>query len=342
MALSRRSKYICLAIAVLIIAALWAGMTLWEKTTRRFAGSESAWIVIPGASSYEAILDTLKNSLGYDFGKTVYEVWEILKGEAGRAHGAYRIEPDDKVLDIARRLKAGNQTPVRVTFNNVRLFNELPEKVARSMEFSEAQFVQACDRILPAKGFDKAHFIAAFVPDTYEFYWTTPADKTVDRLLSYRNRFWTPERRGKADALGLTPLEVATLASIVDEETSIADEKGTIARLYLNRLQKHMRLQADPTVKFAVGDFSLRRILKQHLEKASPYNTYIVDGLPRGPIRMPEKATIDAVLNAPHNNYLYMCAKDDFSGRHNFASTLEQHNANASRYRSALDARGIK
>ena len=247
-----------------------------------------------------------------------------------------------KVLDIARALKTGSQTPIRVTFNNIRLYPDFIARISDQMDFSGIEFKEACDSILPQHGFDKYNFIGAFIPDTYEFYWLTDPNKTVNRLLNYYDRFWNDERKAKAKALNLSPQQVTTLASIVEEETNSAEERPIVARLYLNRLQKGMKLQADPTVKYAVGDFSLRRILNKHLQTQSPYNTYIAEGLPPGPIRMPAPSTIDAVLNAPQNSYLYMCAREDFSGRHNFATTLEQHNANAARYRAALNARGIK
>ncbi len=164
----------------------------------------------------------------------------------------------------------------------------------------------------------------------------------VRRLLDYRNRFWSKERRSKAASLGLTPSQVATIASIVEEETAKADEKPKVARLYLNRLKKGIKLQADPTVKFATGDFTLRRITGKHLAIESPYNTYKVNGLPPGPIRIPAAATIDAVLNAPKHDYIYMCAKEDFSGYHNFASDYATHMANARRYQAELNRRGIR
>lgn len=331
-----------MTVAFIVIAAAWAGITFWEKTTRKFEGAEAVWVKIPKGSTDNQIEEILKNSLGTSYGKAVHEVWTTIKGSPERAPGAYLIQPGETGLGIARRLRANVQTPIKVTFNNIRLIDQLPSKITKELQFDDKDFLRACDSILPKAGYDKANYIGVFIPDSYEFYWTATPETVVNRLLEYHDKFWTKERRDKAAALGLTPQQVTTLASIVDEETAVADEKGTIARLYLNRLDKGMKLQADPTVKYAVGDFTLRRILQKHLEVKSPYNTYQVEGLPPGPIRMPEKSTIDAVLNAPQNNYLYMCAKEDFCGRHNFASTLAEHNANSRRYRAALDALGIK
>jgi UPF0755 protein len=218
---------------------------------------------------------------------------------------------------------------------------QLAERVAGKMEWSATDFLLACDTVLPGFGFKKETFAAAFFPDTYEFYWSNEPDKVVKRLLEYRNNYWTEERRAKAKSMGLTPVEVSTIASIVEEETNKRDERPVVARLYLNRLNKGMMLQADPTVKYAVGDFSLRRITRQHLEINSPYNTYKNVGLPPGPIRIVEKTTLDAVLNAPKHNYLYMCAKEDFSGRHNFAADFATHQRNAAKYHAELNRRKI-
>ena len=181
-----------------------------------------------------------------------------------------------------------------------------------------------------------------FVPNTYEVYWDTPVEKFLDRMKKESDRFWNSERKAKADKLQLNPVEVITLASIVDEETANNAEKPMIAGMYYNRLKQHMPLQADPTIKFALQQFELRRIYTKLLSVVSPYNTYRNEGLPPGPIRIPSVAGIDAVLNLVHHDYLYMCAKEDFSGTHNFAKTYPEHLANAAKYSAALDARGMK
>lgn len=337
-----KRKYIFVALAVILLAGGWTALNFYEKSQREFNGTEPVWIMIPPGSSEDAIRDSLSFNFGRLYGENVFDIWGLLKGNVTKAHGAYRILPGDKAIDIARRIKTGSQTPIRITFNNVRKFDELLPKIAEYFNFTTRELEDACDSILPLRGYDKNNFIGAFLPDSYEFYWTANPVKVVTRLIDYHDNFWNAERKAKAESLGLSPEQVTILASIVDEETAVNDEKPTIGRLYLNRLNRGMKLQADPTVKYAVGDFTLRRILNSHLAYQSPYNTYMVEGLPPGPIRMPEKNTIDAVLNAPSNNYLYMCAKEDFSGRHNFSTTLEGHNANAARYREALNRRGIK
>lgn len=181
-----------------------------------------------------------------------------------------------------------------------------------------------------------------FIPNTYEVYWTMTPEAFVKRMQKEHDRFWNEERKAKAQSIGLTPEEVATLASIVEEETANNAEKPMVAGLYINRLHADMPLQADPTVKFALQDFGLRRILHTHLETDSPYNTYKHTGLPPGPIRIPSIQGIESVLNYTRHNYLYMCAKEDFSGTHNFAATFSQHLANARKYQQELNRRKIK
>ncbi|MBQ9077347.1 MAG: endolytic transglycosylase MltG [Muribaculaceae bacterium] len=301
----------------------------------------SQWIYIPHNADSGSIRDSLETRLG-SAGTNAYFLWEISGGNPCDAHGAYLVKDGDRAYNIGKRLMRGQQTPVRVTINNIRTVRQLSERIARKMEWDGDDFITACSTILPGAGFKVAEFPAAFLPDTYEFYWNASPESVVTRLLDYRNNFWDANRRQKAKAIGLNPVKVATLASIVEEETNAIDERPVVARLYLNRLKKGMMLQADPTVKFAVGDLSIRRITGKHLAVESPYNTYRNTGLPPGPIRIPEKAAIDAVLDAPEHNYIYMCAKEDFSGRHNFAADYATHQRNAGRYRSELNRRGIR
>lgn len=307
--------------------------------SKQYSGGD-VWVYIPTNANSQALKDSLSNNLG-ESGERVVLMWKAMKGKEENAHGAYLIKSGDKEIDIARRIVKGQQTPIKITINNVRTLSQLAERVASKMEWGAADFLSACDSVLPKHGFTKETFPAAFFPDTYEFYWTNEPERVVKRLLEYRNNYWNDERRSKAKSMGLTPVEVSTIASIVEEETNKRDERPIVARLYLNRLKKGMLLQADPTVKYAVGDFSLRRITRKHLEINSPYNTYKNVGLPPGPIRIVEKVTLDAVLDAPKHNYLYMCAKEDFSGRHNFAIDFVTHQHNAAKYQAELNRRKI-
>ena len=258
--------------------------------------------------------------------------------------GNYAIRPGDSMRDICLRLLSGNQTPVRLVIPSVRTLDRLAGAVGKQlMTDSASVMVQLTDaHLLDSLGYTPATAPCMFVPNTYEVYWTMTPEQFVTRMLKENKRFWNASRLAKAKAQGLTPHEVMTLASIVDEETVKDDEKPMVAGLYLNRLKRGMLLQADPTVKYALGDFELRRILYAHLQVDSPYNTYRYAGLPPGPIRIPTIAAIESVLSPAKHSYLYMCAKEDFSGYHNFATTLTQHNANACRYQQALNKLGIK
>ena len=267
----------------------------------------------------------------------------LLDFDAAEREGAYRVEPGMSAWQVALKLARGGQTPVRVTFNNVRTIDQLAGRIAEQLCFSKGDLLALLqnDSVCAGLEFTQATLPALLLPDTYEFYWTVTPEEFLQKMKREYRRYWMGQREQQARAWGLTPVEVATLASIVEEETNKPDEMGTVAGLYMNRLRKGMPLQADPTVKFACGDFSLRRILKVHLSIESPYNTYRVTGLPPGPIRIASKQALDAVLNHRPNDYIYMCAREDFSGYHNFATTLAEHQRNAARYRRELNRRGI-
>ncbi len=332
-------KTIASIVGVIILLIIVVAIGGYLYLLKQYNGDDT-WLYVPKNVTTEALQDSLSTSLG-ETGNRVHLMWAALDGKISVAHGAYLIKSGDKEIDIARRIARGQQTPVKVTINNVRTMEQLAERVASKMEWEASDFLLACDIVLPEYGFKKETFPAAFFPDTYEFYWSNEPERVVKRLLEYRNNYWNDERRAEAKAIGLTPVEVSTIASIVEEETNKRDERPIVARLYLNRLNKGMMLQADPTIKYAVGDFSLRRITRHHLDINSPYNTYKNVGLPPGPIRIVEKSTLDAVLNAPKHNYLYMCAKEDFSGRHNFATDLATHQRNAAKYHAELNRRKI-
>jgi UPF0755 protein len=334
----RNIKLAVIALVVIVIIGLITG---YSYSTKKFSG-ETTRIFIPANSTNEAISDTLTKNLGEKFGGHVYRLWTAQDGTAEKAHGSYVITPGEKAISVSRAMCFNRQTPVRLTFNNLRTVDQLVERIATVLELNEAEINHAIDSILPEKGYNTATYPAAFMPDTYEFYWTASAAKVIDQLVEYRDKFWTQERQNKAKSLNLSPVQVTTIASIVEEETAKADERSKVARLYLNRLDKGMKLQADPTVKFAVGDFTIRRITGAHLSVDSPYNTYKVNGVPPGPIRIVERTTIDDVLNAPAHDYMYMCAKEDFSGYHNFAKDFATHQANANRYQAELNKRNIK
>lgn len=333
---SRKKAYSLLAAALVTLIILIIGLAYIFKSYH----GEGKLIYIPAHSTKEAIRDTLFNNLG-DFGKRTFSIWDKIGGNPTKAFGAYRVDDGQSAAKLARRLATATQSPVKVTFNNVRTLDALAERFSRQMYFSKEDFLFATDSVLSKEGFKKEEYPAIFLPDSYEFYWTTSPARFVDKMLIIFHEFWNDERLAKANALGLTPVEVSSLAAIVESESAKLDERPIIARLYLNRLKIGMRLQADPTVKFALGDFGLRRLRGNHLQVESPYNTYRHHGLTPGPIRIPSKRTLDDVLNAPQHNYIYMCAKEDFSGYHNFAVDYPTHMANAHRYQAELNRRGI-
>jgi len=265
--------------------------------------------------------------------------------------GRYAIKPGNGAFAIFRTLKSGMQTPVNLTVPSVRTIDRLSLELSKKLMVDSTDICHALMNEATCRkyGFDTATIICMFIPNTYDIYWNTSVDNLLDRMKKEYERFWNEHRRGKARQMGLSPTEVMTLASIVDEETANNAEKPMVAGMYYNRLTLRnneypdgMPLQADPTIKFALKDFGLRRIYYKQLSVDSPYNTYRRTGLPPGPIRIPSIVGIDAVLNYVHHDYLYMCAKEDFSGTHNFARTYEEHQANARAYSIALNARNIK
>ena len=333
-------KWVLISAAVVLAIAVGVGIWVYRCAYMEYDSATSTTLIIKQGASKSEIEKELVEQLG-EYGATIYRVWTWRGGEEGKAPGVYVIKKGDKVWSVASRMIAGRSSTVDVTFNNVRILTDLADKISKNFIWESEDFIDACENILPAKGFAPDEFPAAFLPDPYQFYASATPAEVIERLLEYRNAFWNSERRGKAELLGLTPVEVTTLASIVEEESNNRIEQPDIARLYLNRLGKGMKLQADPTVKFALGDFSIRRLSKTQTEIASPFNTYYVKGLPPGPIRIPDGTTIDIVLDCPVNDYLYMCAKPDGSGTHNFASNYSDHLQNAAEYHKWLDSRNI-
>lgn len=257
--------------------------------------------------------------------------------------GRYLIKKGSSNNKIINKLRIGAQNPVDVTFNNVRTKAELAGAITRNLECDSISFLELItDEMMAEKyGFDVRMFSTMFLPNTYEVYWNSSAEQLVQRMASFYKDFWTADRISKAQRLGLSQSETSILASIVKAETSKTDEAHKIAGVYVNRLDFGMALQADPTLVFALNDFSITRVLDVHKEIDSPYNTYKHTGLPPGPINFPSPVYIDAVLNAAAHNYLYFCAKSDFSGYHNFSKSYRQHLVYAREYQRALNRRKI-
>lgn len=258
--------------------------------------------------------------------------------------GRYAIPPDESTFHVFRRITRGMQEPIMLTIPESRTIPRLAAYLSSRLMIDSLEIAQSLtDSAYVARyGYDLFTLPALFIPNTYEMYWNISLDTFMERMQRENATFWNPSRLALCDSIGLSPVQVATLASIIDEETANNAEKPTIAGMYLNRLREEMPLQADPTVKFALNDFTLRRIYKKHLTVENPYNTYQNTGLPPGPIKIASVKGIDAVLHYDHHNYFYMCAKEDFSGTHNFAESYYEHLRNARKYSQALNSRGIK
>ena len=252
--------------------------------------------------------------------------------------GRYLLERNMTNVAAIRVLRAGIQEPVNITFTHVRLLSELGDKITKNTGVSSGEFYEALDEFVATnnEGFTKETILCMFLPNTYEVYFNVSPEGLVERMHTEYKKFWNEKRLESAKKIELTPIEVSILASIVQAETVKQDEAPIIAGLYINRMKKDMALQADPTLVFAVGDFTLKRVLNEHKEVNSPYNTYTHTGLPPGPINMPRIAILEAVLDYANHNYIYMCAREDFSGYHNFAGTLTEHSKNARKYQTAL------
>ena len=298
---------------------------------------------IPTGSDFEYVIDGFEEN-GLIENRKSFRWVAIKKGyDKSVKPGRYKIRNGLSNNDLINLLRSGNQDPVMVVFNNVRTLGELAGKVSDYLEADSTAFAKylTSEGLAMKFGFGEEVFTSMFIPNTYEFFWTTSPEEFTQRMKKEYDRFWNGERDRKAKRIGMTREEVVTLASIVDEETLFNDENSRVAGLYMNRLEKGIALQADPTLKFALGDFTVKRILNADKAIDSPYNTYQNRGLPPGPISIPSVSAIDGVLNYEQHNYLYMCAKADFSGYHAFARTLNQHNRNAREYQRALNKNRI-
>ncbi len=304
---------------------------------------QDTYVYIPSGADYTQALDSVEatgviiDRLSLRFMAKLMDYDELVKP------GRYKIENGWGNRQLIGVLRLGEQSPLKLTFNNIRLRSQLAEKLAAAVEPSAEEIDSLLNdqEYLQTLGFDTTTVVSMFIPNTYEVYWTITAPELMQRMKTEYDRFWTAERKAKAEKMGLSPKEVSTLASIVQAETIKNDEKPRVAGVYLNRLQKGMKLEADPTVVYAVRDFTIRRVLNVHLQHDSPYNTYRYAGLPPGPINVPDISSIDAVLNPEQHKYIYFCAKEDFSGYHSFAVTHAEHIANARRYQRALTQRNI-
>ena len=339
---NRKRIFIWIASITLLLMVAIAAF-LYSLVFKPIELTEEVYIYIDEERDYETVVDQLKEKVELPN----EDVFRLLADRMNYPNmvktGRYAIEDGMTMPDLIRRLRSGSQAPINLTFNNIRTMESLAGRLSSQLMVDSVSILNVLNdtSVAASYGFNEQTFGAMFIPNTYEVYWDTSIESLINRMKKEYDTFWNAERRAQAEKIGLTPLEVTTLASIVEEEATYADEYPIVAGLYINRLNRGMRLEADPTVKYAVGDASLRRILFKHLEVESPYNTYKVDRLPPGPIRIPSTSAINATLSPAQHNYIFMCAKDDLSGRHNFAVTHAEHARNARAYQRALNERGI-
>jgi len=331
----RKTLFITLG-AIILIGAIIAWLVFGPGTSFT---EKRYFLNIKSFSDYSAVLKQIETekiiTSPATFNFLAKKIGYPQKVKAGR----YEIKKGMSVFSILRMLKNGRQSPVNLVITKLRTKEDFAGLVGRKFECDSAAFIAFLNNqdSLKKYGLDTNTIMTAVLPNTYTYFWNITPTKVFSKIFDSYSTFWTAERKQKAAQKGLDPQKATILASIVEEETNKNDEKGNIASVYLNRMAKGMRLGADPTVKFALKDFSLKRIYNKHLAVESPYNTYRVYGLPPGPICTPSEVTIDAVLDAPKTDYVFFVAKSDFSGHHNFAATYEEHLKYAKEYQQALD-----
>jgi len=343
--LSKKKKITLWTLLVLLLlgagGAYWGWRTYLQPNVD-LQGKRSEFIFVRTGWTMDELVDMLEEKQLIKDRKSFEQAAAIKKFTVPKP-GRYRIEDGMSNRKLVNMLQAGLQEPVQFTFTGLRTKAELVRRVGRKLEADSSAllFMLNDNTFLSRYGFNSATVMTMFIPSTYEFYWNTSAEEFIERMAKEYKAFWTEERKAKAKAAGLTQSQVVILASIVQaEQTTYNDEKPVIAGLYINRLRKRMALQSDPTLIYAIGDFSIRRVLNSDKEIDSPYNTYKHAGLPPGPINIPEISSIEAVLNYKKSDYLYMCARYG-SGRHAFTSDYNVHMANAKAYREALDKANI-
>ncbi len=342
-------KFFKILLFAILIIGIFSGILAYNYYGKVFRENvvvkdKNKYLYISKNAKFEHVIDSLKK---HKFITNVEEfIWVAkLKNYPQKVKGGkYLLENGMTNNSLVNLLRSGRQVTVNVTFNNIRTKEDFAKRISKQIEasFDEIMYLLNNKEFTESLGFTKETVLCMFLPNTYEFYWSTDAETFIKRMHAEYKSFWTEERLKKAENINLTPIKVSVLASIVQaEQGRFNEEKPTIAGLYINRLNQGMALQSDPTLVFALGDFSIKRVLNSHKEVNSPYNTYLYAGLPPGPINLPELSSIDAVLNYEKHEYLYMCAKDDFSGYHYFAKTASQHYVYAQRYHAALNDQKI-
>lgn len=341
--MNKKRIYIILIVCLVLLLGTATNFSLKlfrSNTNKQF---EQGYLYIPTGSNLDDVVAIIK-------AQHILNNTESFKWVASKMNfknikpGKYKITKGLSNIELVRLLRSGKQEPIKLTFQNIRLKTDFAGYIGKNFEIDSLAFLNMLDSIdlVRQYGFDEETIFCMFIPNTYELYWNTSKEKFFERMQKEYVKFWNTERLAQAKAIGLSPVQVSILASIVDQEALLNREMVRIAGVYMNRLNRGIKLEADPTVIFANGDFTVKRVLYKLLQKDSPYNTYKYNGLPPGPICMPSVAAIDAVLHFEKHNYIYFCAKEDFSGLHNFASNVTEHQMNARKFQQALNNRGIK
>lgn len=334
-------KKIVLSIVLFVIVIFAVVAWLIYGSATSFTEKTKMVLIAEENTPKEMLITHLKengiitNSFAFEQLGNQLKIWDRIKS------GKFKVNRGESLINIVRMFRNNKQAEINLVINKIRLPEDLAKIIGKNFYTDSATAISILksNQLLAAINADSNSFLFNIIPNTYSFYWSTPVDKIVEKLSVESKKFWDENNRtNKASNLGLSPIQAYTIASIVEEETNKDEDKGLIASVYINRINKGMTLAADPTIKFALKDFTLKRILFGHLNVASPYNTYKNKGLPPGPICTPSIKTLDAVLNAPQTDYIFFVAKADFSGYSHFSSNYAEHDKYAKLYQKALTA----
>lgn len=337
-------KFIVAMVIILIIALAFTGLNYYEKYFGGNVTGKQEYLYIHTGSEFKDVYKTIQDEGMVKDTASFLWAAENMNYVSRVKPGRYHLHEGMSNRKLINMLASATQEPVTLSFHNLRLKEQFAGFVSKKIEPDSVSILRMLDSSAYVQqfGFTTDNVYTMFLPNSYQMYWTTSREKFFKRMYANYEKFWTPERRQKAAAINLNPIEVSILASIVDAEALHDDEMPTIAGLYLNRLKKDMKLESDPTVIFAENDFTIHRVLNRDLQFNSPYNTYMHTGLPPGPIMMPSINAVNSVLDYQKTDYIYMCAKADFSGYHSFATNAADHHKNALAFQKALDERNIK
>jgi UPF0755 protein len=339
-----KKRFIIALVVIIIISLGLTGVFYYLRYFGPNVTDKQEYLFIHTGATYEDVYKTIRDQQIVRDTTTFNWAADNMKYKNRVKPGRYHLKSGMSNRRLINMLASGAQEPVTLSFHNLRLKEEFAGFVAKKIEPDSAAIIALLDssKFLEQYGLNTDNVYTVFIPNTYQLYWNTSPEKFFKRMYANYEKFWTPERKQQAAAINLSPVQVSVLASIVDAEALHDDEMPTIAGLYLNRLKIGMKLESDPSLIFAEKNFKIRRVLNSDKIYNSPYNTYLHAGLPPGPIMMPSVNALNAVLDYKKSDYIYMCAKEDFSGNHNFATTLAQHNINAAKWRQALNERNIK